>query len=143
MSSTNPLLNRTELRVGDEVYFVNKNSIKIVGYITKVNRKSCRLVQTNDEYRLSNTAFGYRGGRRVGGKGVKWTIAISDSGLTPLRFTEQQKADLSDSRKAMVNRNMKTSACTALISAIKQCRAAGYTDAQIRGFVDLSYGDNV
>lgn len=83
----NEKLNRKDLRIGDEVYFYNKG-IRIVGTVEKVNRKSAKVYQTNDESRYSRPAFGHSGGRKMGGRGVVWTCGISNSGKTNLRYTD-------------------------------------------------------
>lgn len=129
-------VNRSDLRLGDEVCFTNK-SADIVGVVEKINRKSIKVRQTNDDHRYTQAGWGHSGGRKYGGRGVRWSCVVGDDGSTNLCFTDAFIDKMEGtSRGIMFGAKQKSENFNALNDALSDLCTRGVKRKKILEIVD-------
>ena len=70
------------VRKGDTVkFYARGHYARIIGVVTKVNAKSFKMVQTNDETYVAKPSFGNYKYNRKGGEGYEWSISQNKGGI--------------------------------------------------------------
>lgn len=123
---------QSDLRVGDEVKFRARGEVTIVGVITKINRKTIKVEQTNAAYRYTKGGFGRRGGRKQGGRGCVWSTPVDDRGLTRLQWTEEHCRRMEGTaRAAQLNRCARNDDLNRIQYYIERAMAGGAQEEEL------------